>query len=101
MATRSCLAIILAAGEGARMKSATPKVLHTIGGRPDARARARRGIGGRWRPRIAVVVGPGAETVTAFVGKTAPAATVHVQAERLGTAHAVLAARGRGDHRRI
>src|SRR5262249_1313995 len=30
---RSCLAIVLAAGEGTRMRSARPKVLHAIGGR--------------------------------------------------------------------
>ena len=43
--------------------------------------------------RTAVVVGPGAEAVTAFVEKTSPVATIHVQAERFGTAHAVLAAK--------
>ena len=32
MAKRSCLAIILAAGEGTRMKSALPKVMHKVGG---------------------------------------------------------------------
>ena len=31
--TRTCLAIVLAAGEGARMRSARPKVLHAIAGR--------------------------------------------------------------------
>ena len=29
-----CLAVILAAGEGTRMKSARPKVLHEVAGRP-------------------------------------------------------------------
>ena len=33
MKPRSCLAIVLAAGEGTRMRSARPKVLHTIAGR--------------------------------------------------------------------
>ena len=34
MRERSCLAIILAAGEGKRMRSARPKMLHEIGGLP-------------------------------------------------------------------
>jgi bifunctional UDP-N-acetylglucosamine pyrophosphorylase/glucosamine-1-phosphate N-acetyltransferase len=42
---------------------------------------------------MAVVVGPNAAAVEAYVGKAAPEASVHVQAERLGTAHAVLAAK--------
>ena len=33
MTERSCLAIVLAAGEGTRMRSARPKVLHEVGGR--------------------------------------------------------------------
>ena len=32
MANRSCLAIVLAAGEGTRMRSAMPKAMHKIGG---------------------------------------------------------------------
>jgi bifunctional UDP-N-acetylglucosamine pyrophosphorylase/glucosamine-1-phosphate N-acetyltransferase len=52
--------------------------------------------------RIAVVVGAGAEQVSLHVGGRHPDAAVHVQAERLGTAHAVLAARSslvdRADH---
>ena len=91
MATRTCLVIILAAGEGTRMNSAVPKVLHPIGGRPmlghvlDATLKS-------GASAIAVVVWPGAEAIGAFVRKAAPAATVHEQGERLGTAHAVLAA---------
>ncbi|HVZ14563.1 MAG TPA: NTP transferase domain-containing protein, partial [Bauldia sp.] len=91
MATRTCLAIILAAGEGTRMKSAVPKVLHAVGGRPMLGHVLATVTGSG--AAIAVVVGPGAEAVTAYVGKAAPGATTHVQAERLGTAHAVLAAR--------
>ena len=32
--TRTCLSIVLAAGEGVRMRSSRPKVLHAIGGAP-------------------------------------------------------------------
>ncbi|RUW83845.1 bifunctional UDP-N-acetylglucosamine diphosphorylase/glucosamine-1-phosphate N-acetyltransferase GlmU, partial [Mesorhizobium sp. M8A.F.Ca.ET.023.01.1.1] len=34
MSQRTCLSVILAAGEGTRMKSALPKVLHQIAGLP-------------------------------------------------------------------
>jgi bifunctional UDP-N-acetylglucosamine pyrophosphorylase/glucosamine-1-phosphate N-acetyltransferase len=92
MATRSALAIILAAGEGTRMKSATPKVLHPIGGLPML-GHVLRAVEASGIEDVAVVVGNNAEAVTDFVGKYAPKATTHVQTERLGTAHAVLAAR--------
>ena len=92
MAKRSCLAIILAAGEGTRMRSATPKVMHRIAGDPMLGhvIRAARAAGA---DRMAVVVGPNAGAVEAYVGKVAPEASRHVQAERLGTGHAVLAAK--------
>jgi bifunctional UDP-N-acetylglucosamine pyrophosphorylase/glucosamine-1-phosphate N-acetyltransferase len=92
MVKRSCLAIILAAGEGTRMRSAVPKVMHKVAGDPMLGhvIRAARGAGA---DRMAMVVGPDASAVEAFVGKTAPEASVHLQAERLGTAHAVLAAK--------
>jgi bifunctional UDP-N-acetylglucosamine pyrophosphorylase/glucosamine-1-phosphate N-acetyltransferase len=92
MPKRSCLAIVLAAGEGTRMRSATPKVLHKIGGMPMlghvlATAEA------AGATRIAVVVGPDATGLRAYVARTAPDAAIYAQAERLGTGHAVLAAR--------
>ncbi len=92
MSARSCLSVILAAGEGTRMKSALPKVLHAVAGLPlvshviDAAAAAGSGA-------LAVVVGHGADKVRAAVQARAPGADVFLQAERLGTAHAVLAAR--------
>ena len=92
MASRTCLAIVLAAGEGTRMRSSLPKVLHAIGGRTllahvlDAATRA----GGA---DIAVVVGPDATAVANEARSRAPQANIFEQRERLGTAHAVLSAR--------
>jgi bifunctional UDP-N-acetylglucosamine pyrophosphorylase/glucosamine-1-phosphate N-acetyltransferase len=89
---RSCLAIVLAAGEGTRMRSARPKVLHAIAGRAliahvlDAVCAAGGGT-------TAVVVGPGADAVAAEAKRVLPTAEIFVQAERLGTADAVLAAK--------
>jgi bifunctional UDP-N-acetylglucosamine pyrophosphorylase/glucosamine-1-phosphate N-acetyltransferase len=88
MAERPIAAVVLAAGKGTRMKTALPKVLHPLAGRPM--------IGhvlGHLKPlgceRIVVVVSPGMEKLAAAVAPN-PAA---IQAEPLGTAHAVLAAR--------
>ncbi len=90
--TTPILAVILAAGEGTRMTSAVPKVLHHVAGRPmlDHVLASAAGGGAEF---TAVVIGAGAEAVRAHLAKAAPAAAVHVQVERLGTAHAVLAAR--------
>ena len=87
-----CLAIVLAAGEGTRMRSRRPKVLHAIGGRSlighVVAAVQEAGIGA-----IAAVVGPGRSDVAAELGSSAHASVeVYEQTERLGTAHAVLAA---------
>lgn len=92
MTDQSCLAVVLAAGEGTRMKSDLPKVLHAIGGRPliDAVLESARAGGA---DRLAVVIGAGADKVRAHLGKTTPDAQVFEQRERLGTAHAALAAR--------
>jgi bifunctional UDP-N-acetylglucosamine pyrophosphorylase/glucosamine-1-phosphate N-acetyltransferase len=91
MTTRTCVAIVLAAGEGTRMRSSRPKVLHEIGGRSlIAHALTAVGaIGGR----TAVVVGPGQEAVVGAAATLEPDTAFYVQRERRGTAHAVLAAR--------
>jgi len=91
-AKRSCLAIILAAGEGTRMKSSMPKVLHRVAGLPMLGHVLNAAKAGG-ATATAVVIGPNAEAVAGFVGKAAPGANAFVQTERLGTGHAVLAAK--------
>ncbi len=81
-------AVILAAGEGKRMRSRQPKVLHPLCGRaliayPLRTARS-------LADRIVLVVGPNAADVVALAG---PDVRAVVQAERLGSGHAVLQAR--------
>jgi bifunctional UDP-N-acetylglucosamine pyrophosphorylase/glucosamine-1-phosphate N-acetyltransferase len=84
------LAIVLAAGEGTRMKSALPKILHRIAGRSMlAHVLAAVGEGAK----AAVVVGGGREDVARAALAAHPGATIHVQHQRLGTAHAALQAR--------
>ncbi len=92
MTSRSCLAIVLAAGEGTRMKSKLAKVLHRVGGLPMVAhvARAAAAAGGN---DLALVVGRDAQDVEAAVRPFVSEVSVHVQSERLGTGHAVLAAR--------
>ena len=92
MAKRTCLAIILAAGEGTRMRSAIPKAMHKVGGDPML-GHVIRAASAAGAERTALVIGPHADAVAAFAAKAAPEASVHVQADRLGTAHAVLAAK--------
>jgi bifunctional UDP-N-acetylglucosamine pyrophosphorylase/glucosamine-1-phosphate N-acetyltransferase len=83
--------LILAAGEGTRMRSALPKVLHRVGGTSliGHVLEAAKASGSA----IDVVVGPGREDVAAEVLRRSPAAKVHIQNDRLGTAHAVLCAK--------
>jgi len=92
MTQRSCLSIILAAGEGTRMKSARPKVLHEVAGLSMVAhvAKAAKAAGGG---DVALVVGHGAEDVRKAAARLDPVPEIFVQEERLGTAHAVLAAR--------
>ena len=89
---KTCLAIVLAAGEGTRMRSARPKVLHAIAGR-SLLAHVLAAVHGASIDRTAVVVGPDADAVADEARHALPKAEVFVQAERRGTAHAVLAAR--------
>ncbi|MCT6823605.1 bifunctional UDP-N-acetylglucosamine diphosphorylase/glucosamine-1-phosphate N-acetyltransferase GlmU [Bartonella apis] len=92
MMDRSCLSIILAAGEGTRMKSSLPKVLHKIAGLPLV-CHVVRQVQLIGKSDIAVVVGRGADDVSSAVKEFSKTANIYLQKERLGTAHAVLSAR--------
>lgn len=80
--------IILAAGQGTRMRSATPKFMHPLCGLPllEYSLRLAEGLGGG---KPVVVVGHGADAVRQYVGSRADFA---LQAPQLGTGHAVMAA---------
>src|SRR4249919_898153 len=92
MTVRSSLTIVLAAGEGTRMRSATPKVLHPVAGRSLLAHVLAAAPKGRLAS-LAVVVGPEHEAVVDEIRRVRPDAATFVQRERQGTAHAVLAAR--------
>ncbi|MEU6556126.1 bifunctional UDP-N-acetylglucosamine diphosphorylase/glucosamine-1-phosphate N-acetyltransferase GlmU [Streptomyces sp. NPDC046915] len=85
---RPAAVVVLAAGEGTRMKSATPKVLHEICGRSlvgHVLAAAR-----ELNPEnLVVVVGHAREQVTAHLGEVDPNARTAVQEQQKGTGHAV------------
>ncbi|WP_028744477.1 bifunctional UDP-N-acetylglucosamine diphosphorylase/glucosamine-1-phosphate N-acetyltransferase GlmU [Rhizobium mesoamericanum] len=89
---RTCLAVILAAGDSTRMKSSKSKVLHPIANRPmiahvvDAVARSD-------ISSVALVVGRDAEEVAKAAQMGSVKIETYLQGERLGTGHAVLAAR--------
>jgi bifunctional UDP-N-acetylglucosamine pyrophosphorylase/glucosamine-1-phosphate N-acetyltransferase len=86
------LSIILAAGEGTRMRSSRPKVLHEVGGFPIVghvvNAAIAAGAG-----QVAVVTGPGHDSVRETIGRFAPQVHFFEQTERKGTAHAASMAR--------
>lgn len=85
--TRPAAVIILAAGEGTRMKSATPKVLHAIGGRSllGHAIAAARGL----RPEhLAVVVRHERDRVAAHIAAIAPDAVIADQDDVKGTGRA-------------
>jgi bifunctional UDP-N-acetylglucosamine pyrophosphorylase/glucosamine-1-phosphate N-acetyltransferase len=92
MTRNSDLAIILAAGKGTRMKSERPKVLHRLAGAP-LLAHVIEAAKSAGLVRLAVVVGPDMDEVGATATARDPKLAVYVQAEQLGTADAVKAAR--------
>ncbi|MGW0912413.1 bifunctional UDP-N-acetylglucosamine diphosphorylase/glucosamine-1-phosphate N-acetyltransferase GlmU [Streptomyces sp. NPDC002784] len=87
-AIRPAAVVVLAAGEGTRMKSATPKVLHEICGRSlvgHVLAAAR-----ELQPEnLVVVVGHAREKVTAHLAEVDAEVRTAVQAQQNGTGHAV------------
>jgi bifunctional UDP-N-acetylglucosamine pyrophosphorylase / glucosamine-1-phosphate N-acetyltransferase len=89
---RSCLAVVLAAGEGTRMRSARPKVLQLVG-RQSLLAHVLQAVRQSGSTKTAVVVGPDADAVAIEAKRVLPDAEIFVQQQRRGTAHAVLAAK--------
>src|SRR6266478_2329754 len=104
MSVRSSLTVVLAAGDGTRMRSGLPKVLHPVAGQSllahvlnAAPKEQGKGQGkGQEKERgaaLAIVIGPDHKAVAEEATRLRPDATTFIQHERLGTAHAVLAAR--------
>ena len=91
-------AILLAAGQGTRMKSSLPKVLHPLCGRPML-WHVLEALKSAATEKPVVVVGHGAEQVTKYLGDSAQ--TV-LQEPQLGTGHAAMQAeallKGRTDY---
>jgi bifunctional UDP-N-acetylglucosamine pyrophosphorylase/glucosamine-1-phosphate N-acetyltransferase len=92
MTGRSSLTVVLAAGEGTRMRSSLAKVLHPVAGR-SLLAHVLEASPSGAGAALAVVIGPNHETVADEARRLRPDAATFVQRERLGTAHAVLTAR--------
>ncbi|GDY29867.1 bifunctional UDP-N-acetylglucosamine diphosphorylase/glucosamine-1-phosphate N-acetyltransferase GlmU [Gandjariella thermophila] len=88
-------AVVLAAGEGTRMRSATPKVLHRIGGRTLVE-HAVRAVAGVDPDHLVVVVGHGRQAVATHLdevgGELGRKVLAAVQEEQRGTGHAVACA---------
>ncbi|MFF8312495.1 bifunctional UDP-N-acetylglucosamine diphosphorylase/glucosamine-1-phosphate N-acetyltransferase GlmU [Streptomyces lydicus] len=87
-ANRPAAVVVLAAGEGTRMKSATPKVLHALCGRSLVGhvVAASRELDPE---NLVVVVGHAREQVRAHLAEVDPAVRTAVQHEQKGTGHAV------------
>jgi bifunctional UDP-N-acetylglucosamine pyrophosphorylase/glucosamine-1-phosphate N-acetyltransferase len=82
------LVIVLAAGEGTRMKSSLAKVLHPVLGTP-LLGHVLREVGALAPAHTVVVVGHQRERVTEYLAGDFPGVTTAVQTEQLGTGHAV------------
>ncbi len=88
MSIRPAAAVVLAAGEGTRMRSATPKVLHEIGGR-SLLGHAVAAVQGLQPDHLVVVIGHGRDRVRAHLAAHAPSVEVAVQEHQRGTGDAV------------
>ncbi len=88
-------AVILAAGQGTRMKSSLPKVLHAIAGRPlvhyPVRAALEAGCG-----EVVVVVGHGKDKVEAYLSEAFGARAEDLPAERRGRVRTAVQKEQRG-----
>src|SRR6266478_3932031 len=98
MSVRSSLTVVLAAGDGTRMRSGLPKVLHPVAGQSllahVLNAAPKEQGKGQEKERgaaLAIVIGPDHKAVAEEATRLRPDATTFIQHERLGTAHAVLA----------
>lgn len=85
---RPAAVIILAAGEGKRMRSSTPKVLHAIAGR-SLIGHVLEAASSLDPSHVVVVVGHGRDLVLAHLEEVAPWADTVVQDQQRGTGHAV------------
>nr|WP_243850279.1 bifunctional UDP-N-acetylglucosamine diphosphorylase/glucosamine-1-phosphate N-acetyltransferase GlmU [Modestobacter marinus] len=83
--------VVLAAGQGTRMRSRLPKVLHPLGGR-SLLGHVLAAAAPLGAAQTVVVVGSGREAVTAHLGEIAPEALPVVQQEQLGSGHAAAVA---------
>ena len=80
--------VVLAAGEGTRMRSSLPKVMHEIAGRPLI-GHVLSAIGALAPAETVVVLGHARDVVAPYVASLSPAASAVVQDEQRGTGHAV------------
>ncbi len=83
--------VVLAAGQGTRMRSRTPKVLHAIGGR-SMLGHVLAATAPLGAEQTVVVVGSGREAVEAHLARIAPLALPVVQTEQRGSGHAAAVA---------
>ena len=83
--------VVLAAGQGTRMRSRTPKVLHRLGGR-SMLGHVLAAAAPLGAPRTVVVVGSGREAVAEHLAEIAPDVQPVVQDQQLGSGHAAAVA---------